>query len=255
MSRARKFNTYAPGSRGPLEVLVDSTWRRLPKVRNVQFQPQTPSETSIEYVDEPTETRSGQSGPGTATVDITRSPGLLSYRTLDAAFRDGETVLRFRDWGGVPQVDPSGAGKTLAITGATGAGVLVGLNAGSASQPAAMFRPGKLVYFGAAVGAQVACIERVTGAQGLELSRYGEIVQAATVTDPGLALPDSEDLEDEAAAVFNVSSFATMREFEGKVTSLGGYSRAPDNSGQVDQVVVNVLEIPSDQTALIPATG
>ena len=148
MSRARKFNTYAPGSRGPLEVLVDSTWRRLPKVRNVQFQPQTPSETSIEYVDEPTETRSGQSGPGTATVDITRSPGLLSYRTLDAAFRDGETVLRFRDWGGVPQVEASGAGKTLAITGARGVGVLVGLNAGSASQPAAMFRPGKLDWAG-----------------------------------------------------------------------------------------------------------
>ena len=259
MNRARKYNTYAPGARGPLQVLVGGVWRPLPKMRNVQFAPQTPTETAIEYVDEPTETRSGQSGPGTATVDITRAPALAAYRACRDAFRDGQTVLRFRDWGGEAQTeDAAAAGETLAVTTA-GVGTLVGANAGSPDEPASKFRPGKLVFpyhaNGPQANAQVLVIESVTGALGLTVSRYGTVSQVASTSDPAIATEDDEDLAAVTpAARYTISSYATMREFEGKVTNLGGYSRGADDSGQVDQLMINVIALPSDQAVIAPVS-
>ena len=254
MARANPFNTYAPGSRGPLEVLDGSTWRRVPKIRNVGFTPTTPSEATTEYVDEPTETRAGQSGPGNVTYDLTRAPTMRAYRVARDAFKTG-TILRFRDWGGAPVAEASGTDQLAVTTGGVGTLSGTGASAGSADAPTAKYRPGRIVFpTGAAVDDQVLTIESVTGATGLMLTRLGTITTAAAAGQPAIVTEDSEDITVVANAAFRLSSPGTLREFEGRVTSLGGYTRGANNEGQVDQLVINVLEFPTEMLVAQPAT-
>ena len=254
MAVASKFNVYAPGSRGPLEVSEDgTTWYRLPKIRNVGFASTAPSESTIEYTDEPTETRSGQSGPGNATYDLTRAPTIMGYRICAAAFESGAEV-RFRDWGGQPVVEAVTPGTLAVTTG--GVGTLVNENAGSAVAPAKRYQPGRVVIpTAAALNAQALVIEGVTGSTGLVLTRLGTITTVAAAGQPALVTPDMEDITAVVAATFSVVSPGTFREFNGRVTTMGAYTRGPGNEGQVDQLVVNVLDFPSDQLVILPATA
>ena len=144
MATPLSFNVYAPGSRGPLEVLDGSDWRMVPKVRNVGFSATSPSETTTEYVSEVTETRTGQAGPGNVTYDVTRAPSMRAYRLLRAAFEEGNEVT-LRDWGGIPEVfdNPATATADTIAIATTGVVTLSGsLNAGTAREPSNRFQPG-----------------------------------------------------------------------------------------------------------------
>ena len=233
-----QYNDYAPGSRGPLEVMVGNTFRRVPKIRNVGYSATAATESSIEYVDSPTETRSGASGPGNVTFDLTRAPAMESYRACYEAFKEGH-LQTFQDWGGVPVVYENPAANTadtIAITGASGLLTLAGsLSAGTPENPASPFIPGRVLVIGGVAYA----LEEVT-ATGVRVSRYGAV-------SGGVATPDSVALADvTATASWSISQYGTRRTFTGRVTELGAYSRGADNSGQVDRMVVNVQLFPDD---------
>ena len=258
MAIPRQYNVVAAGSRGPLEVLDGTVWRQLPKIRNVGFVPTSPSEATTEYLDETTETRAGQSGPGNVTYDLTRAPQMKAYRVCRRAFTVGGSVLRFRDWGGIPTTPRETSGTDMLAVTTAGVGTLTGsgANAGTATAPAPKYRPGRMIFpSAAAAGAQVLVIEAVTGQTGLVLSRYGTIGTAASATEPACAVEDDEDIDAVTAAAFGIASPGTLREFEGVVTSLGGYTRGPNNEGQVDQMVVNVTAFPNDQMVVLPPTS
>lgn len=235
----RNFNTYAPGSRGPLEVLIGANWRRVPKVRNVGFTATTPSDSSVEYVDEPTETRSGSSGPGSVAYDLTRAPLFESYRTCYEAFKEG-TILSFRDYGGTPTSFSNPASASTDTVEITTAGVVTlkgTLNAGSAAQPLQPWIPGRGLVI-AGVGYS---IEEVTGAKALRVVRYGDIAS-------GILTPGSKDIDSAVAATadWDIVQYGTRREFTGRVTEMGAFSRGSNNEGQVDRMVVNVQLFPDD---------
>ena len=65
MAAPLQYNDYSPGSRGPLEVLIGSDWRRLPKIRNVGFTATAATESTVEYVDQPSESGAGLLAPAT----------------------------------------------------------------------------------------------------------------------------------------------------------------------------------------------
>lgn len=233
-----QYNDYSPGSRGPLEVLIGSDWRRLPKIRNVGFSATAATESSIEYVDQPTETRSGSSGPGNVTYDLTRAPAMEAYRTCYDGFKVG-SLLTFRDYGGVPveYKNPSTAtSDTIAVVGATGLLTLAGtLTPGTADAPASPFIPGRVLV----LGAKAFTLEEVT-ASGVRVSRLGAV-------SGEVATPDSVALADETAtATWSIVQYGTRREFTGRVTEMGAYTRGSNNEGQVDRMTVNVQVFPDD---------
>ena len=240
MAAPLQHNEYSPGSRGPLEVMIGSNWRRVPKVRNVGFSATPATSSSIEYVDQPTETRSGASGPGNVTYDLTRAPAMEAYRTCYDAFKEG-SVLTFRDWGGVPVVyeNPSTAtSDTVAVVGATGLLTLAGdLSAGTSDNPRAPFLPGRVLV----IGSVAYTIEEVVPtAEVPRVSRLGAVAG-------GIATPDSVALADVAAtASWSVVQYGTRREFVGRAEEMGAYTRGANNEGQVDRLVVNVQLFPDD---------
>lgn len=249
MATAVGYNTYAPDSRGPLHVQIEGTWYRLPKVRNVGFTATTPTDTTTEYVDEPTETRSGSSGPGSVTYDLTRAPTMLAYKTVYEAFKDG-TSMSFRDFGGNPTrfVNPSTAtGNTIALAAPgnsddlTTTATLVGVSAGTKDAPSDMFRPGKLIR----LGRQMYTIEEVLTSTTLTVSNYGTV--STPVDGIATVTQDDDDLAVVAAsAVWSTHEPGTLREFSGRITEMGAYTRGASNEGQVDRMVVNVLSFPTD---------
>ena len=198
------------------------------------------TESSIEYVDQPTETRSGASGPGNVTYDLTRAPAMEAYRACYDAFKEG-TILSFRDWGGVPVVfeNPSTAtSDTIAVVGATGLLTLAGtLEAGTSANPRAPFIPGRVLV----LGGVAYTVEEVTSpGNAIRVSRLGSVTG-------GIATPDAVALADVAAtASWSVSQYGTRREFTGRVTEMGAYTRGSNNEGQVDRMMVNVQLFPDD---------
>ena len=247
------FDHYAPGSRGPVEVNDGGVWRAIPLIRNVGFTPTTPSETTTEFVDSPSQTRSGQSGPGTVTYDINRAPTLKAYRLCYDAFKAG-SELTFRDWGGQPVVE-SGLTGRAAVAVTTGLVTLTVLtDAGTPTAPSIKWSPGRVLYFTSAVGDQVLTIESVVSNSSVQTSRLGEITTAASASSPAIVTPDDAAITAQTAEAFSISRPGTMREFTGRVTSLGGYTRGASNEGQVDQLVVNVLSFPEDNIVLAPAS-
>ena len=235
-----QHNEYSPGSRGPLEVMIGSTFRRVPKVRNVGFSATPATSSSIAYVDQPQETRSGASGPGSVTYDLTRAPAFEAYRTCYDAFKEG-SVLTFRDWGGVPVVysNPSTAtSDTIALTASSGLLTLAGtLDAGTSDSPRAPFLPGRVLVLG---GVAYTIEEVVPTTNRVRISRYGAVAA-------GIATPDGVALADVAAsATWSISQYGTRREFVGRVEEMSAYTRGANNEGQVDRMVVNVQLFPDD---------
>lgn len=264
MSAPFSYGHFAVGSRGPLEVKEPggSTWWPVPMIRNVNFSPTSPSDTTVDFVDSPSQTRSGQSGPGSATYDLTRVPTLRGYRIVADAFDTG-AILEFRDWGGTePTFETTAAGVTLAVA-TTGVGTLVGVSAGTAANPATMFTPGRLVYPRTAVGAaatpnaglQVLAIERVTGGDKLLLSRFGTVTTKATATEPAQVTEDDTDTAITVvnAGRFGISQPGTLRTFSGRVTSVGGYQRQSGGQAQQEQLQINLQPNPQDLIVLEPA--
>ena len=242
-----QHNEYSPGSRGPLEVDVGSgTYRRVPKVRNVGFSATAATESSIEYVDQVTETRSGASGPGNVTYDLTRAPAMEAYRKCYDAFKEGE-LLSFRDWGGVPVVyeNPATAtSDTIAIVGATGLLTLAGsLASGTSDNPLAPFLPGRVLV----IASVAYTIEEVVPTANVpRVSRLGAV-------SGGIATPDSVALADvSATASWSISQYGTRRDFTGRVTEMGAYTRGANNEGQVDRAVINVQVFPNDLIVVEP---
>ena len=254
MPKPISFNDYSPDSRGQLMVQLGDSWYRVPKVRNVGFTATTPTDTTTEYVDQPTETRSGSSGPGSVTYDLSRAPTKLAYRRIYDAYKAG-TVLTFRDFGGDPtEFDNSTPADTIEIsvptntTDPTTAAVLAGaLSAGSATSPTNMFRPGKMFT----ISNVAYTIEEVTGDKGLTVSRYGAVTPLSGVQNSLVALEDSTALQAVAASAdWEMYEPSTVREYAGRVTEMGAYSRSASNEPQVDRMVINVLAFPTDRILL-----
>ena len=255
MPKPIAFNDYSPDSRGLLQVQIGDTWYRVPKVRNVGFTATTPTDTTTEYVDQPTETRSGSSGPGSVTYDLSRAPTKLAYRRIYDAFKTGES-LTFRDFGGDPTKfdNASTSGRSIAIaapspvtrsTNPTATATLTGLSAGTPDSPTNMFRPGKMFV----IDSVAYTIEEVLTDTTLTISRYGATSAITGVTLQ--TLEDTIDWADVPAEVdFQIYEPSTMREFNGRVTEMGAYSRAASNEPQTDRMVVNVLAFPNDRIIL-----
>lgn len=256
--RPFEFDHYAPGSRGPFQVqdpVTTTTWRFLVLLRNLGFTPTSPSETTTEFLDSPSQTRSGQSGPGNVTVDINRTPTLKSYRICKEAFDKGGQ-LTFRDWGGEPVVESGGTAQ-FQVTTAGVATLTVLTDAGTPTDPALKYTPGRVIYQNGAVGDVAYTIEAVLSSSSLQVSRLGLVTTAAAAGQPAIVTPDDEAIAAVAPGdkhTFMISRPGTLREFTGRVTSLGGYTRGAGNDGQVDQMVVNVLQRPDDLIVLAPQT-
>ena len=238
MAVPQTFNTVAPGSRGPLEVLDGSDWRQVPKLTSASFTATSPSETTTEFISEPPSSRSGQAGPGSVSYGLIRAPQMRAYRVLREAFEAG-TELSFRDWGGIPErfSNPATAtSDTIAIAN-TGVVTLAGsLNAGTDKNPAQIFTPGRVLV----IAAVAYTIESVTGAKALTVSRLGAVAS-------GIVTPDDTALGAVAATASWVSvKPASRRDFTGRVTTVGAYGREASDEGATDELSVNIHTFPTD---------
>ena len=50
-----------------------------------------------------------------------------------------------------------------------------------------------------------------------------------------------------ATASWSSVQYGTRREFSGRVTMTGAYTRGASDEGQVDQIVINIHSFPSDR--------
>ena len=240
---SQPYDVESPGSTGALRVMDpnDGSLLTVPLIRTVTSNPQQPSTTTVEFVGNPPRTRAGRAGPGTQDYEIVRAPALRYYRVLQAAY-DEPHNLTFYDYGDTPIATQTEATGLYYVT-AAGVVTLEGLNAGTPDSPALQFLPGRVICASLAVDAEVLAIERVTSATGLQVSRYGKITSAATATEGGFATPDDEAITavlEANKARFYVVQPGTVREMVGRVTMLGGYSRAPGNEGQVETIQITI---------------
>ena len=158
------------------------------------------------------------------TYDLTRAPAMEAYRACYDAFKEGK-VLSFRDYGGVPveYKNPSTAtSDTIAVVGATGLLTLAGtLTAGTSDNPNQTFNPGRVLV----LGGVAYTLEEVTTAGNIRVSRLGSV-------SSGIATPDEVALADVAAsASWSVVQYGTRREFTGRVTEMGAFTRGSNNEG------------------------